>query len=63
MVKMEIGKKDLYNLYSIELKDGICVDVVSTSLDGAIKKLNRYTGKKYGRRDVYSANVIIDGII
>lgn len=60
---MTVGEKQMYNLYVVKIRGGEQIKVISTSTDGAIKKINRFTGKRYGRRDISRITVVDEGIL
>ena len=63
MVKMTIGKKQMNILYVVGMKDGEQYKVVSTSLAGMLKKINRYTGYTYGRNDISWCTIVDEDIL
>lgn len=46
-------------LYIVGMKDGEQFKVISTSIAGMLKKINRFTGRCYGRNDI-SWTTIVD---
>ena len=63
MVKMYIGKKQMNILYVVGMKDGEQYKVISTSIAGVLKKINRFTGRSYGRNDISWATVVDEDIL
>jgi hypothetical protein len=63
MVKMYIGKKQMYILYVVGMKDGEQYKVISTSIAGMLKKINRFTGRCYGRNDISWTTIVDEDIL
>lgn len=63
MIKMTIGEKQMNILYVVSMKDGEQYKVVSTSIAGVLKKINRFTGLNYGRRDISWATIVDEDIL
>ena len=60
---MTIGEKQMNILYVVSMKDGEQYKVVSTSIAGVLKKINRFTGLNYGRRDISWATIVDEDIL
>lgn len=63
VVKMSIGKKQMNILYVVGMKDGEQYKVISTSIAGMLKKINRFTGLNYGRNDISWATIVDKDIL